>query len=82
MIRLIASDIDGTLLPYDETVMPQRLFPLIRRLRERNILFCPASGRQYHSMRTLFAPWRTRCAFCVKMAPCCTAPERRRARPS
>ena len=28
MIRLIASDIDGTLLPYDETVMPQRLFPL------------------------------------------------------
>ena len=34
MIRLIASDIDGTLLPYDETVMPQRLFPLIRRLRE------------------------------------------------
>lgn len=25
MIRLIASDIDGTLLPYDETVMPQRL---------------------------------------------------------
>ena len=22
MIRLIASDIDGTLLPYDETVMP------------------------------------------------------------
>ena len=56
MIRLIASDIDGTLLPYDETVMPQRLFPLIRRLRERNILFCPASGRQYHSMRTLFAP--------------------------
>ena len=56
MIRLIASDIDGTLLPYDETVMPQRLFPLIRRLWERNILFCPASGRQYHSMRTLFAP--------------------------
>lgn len=56
MIRLIASDIDGTLLPYDETVMPLRLFPLIRRLRERNILFCPASGRQYHSMRTLFAP--------------------------
>ncbi len=34
MIRLIASDIDGTLLPYDETVMPQRLFPLIRRLRD------------------------------------------------
>ena len=24
MIRLIASDIDGTLLPYGETAMPQR----------------------------------------------------------
>ena len=56
MIKAAFFDIDGTLLPYDEIVMPQRLFPLIRRLRERNILFCPASGRQYHSMRTLFAP--------------------------
>ncbi|KAF5067732.1 Sugar phosphatase YbiV [anaerobic digester metagenome] len=56
MIRLIASDIDGTLLPYGETAMPQRLFPLIHRLRDRGILFAPASGRQYHSLRTLFAP--------------------------
>ena len=52
MIRLIASDIDGTLLPYDETVMPQRLFPLIRRLRERNILFLrPAVPLHAHAVR-------------------------------
>ena len=56
MIRLIASDIDGTLLPYDEFAMPERLFPLIHRLRDQGIQFCPASGRQYHSLRTLFAP--------------------------
>lgn len=56
MIRLIASDIDGTLLPYGESAMPERLFPLIRCLREHGALFCPASGRQYHSLRTLFAP--------------------------
>ena len=53
MIRLIASDIDGTLLPYDETVMPQRLFPLIRRLRERNILsrLRPAVPLHAHAVR-------------------------------
>ncbi len=56
MLKLIASDIDGTLIPYGETRLPEELFPLIRRLGERGILFCPASGRQYHSLRTLFAP--------------------------
>lgn len=56
MPKLIASDIDGTLMPYGETALPGRLFPLIHRLRSAGILFCPASGRQYHSLRTLFAP--------------------------
>ncbi len=56
MIKLIASDIDGTLIPYGESGLPRGLFPLIRRLREAGILFCPASGRQYHSLRRLFAP--------------------------
>ena len=54
--RLIASDIDGTLIPYGESALPPDLFPLIRRLGRRGILFCPASGRQYHSLRRLFAP--------------------------
>ena len=56
MIKLIASDIDGTLIPYGETGLSQKLFPLLHGLREAGILFCPASGRQYHSMRRLFAP--------------------------
>lgn len=56
MIKLIASDIDGTLVPYGQRELPQGLFPLIRRLKAAGVLFCPASGRQYHSMRTLFAP--------------------------
>lgn len=56
MIKLIASDIDGTLIPYGKKDLPQDLFPLIRRLRQRGILFCPASGRQIHSLRRLFAP--------------------------
>ena len=56
MVKLIVCDIDGTLIPYGETALSPELFPLIRRLHGRGILFCPASGRQYHSLRTLFAP--------------------------
>lgn len=56
MLKLIASDIDGTLMPYGQKSLSPDLFDLIRRLHSAGILFCPASGRQYHSMRTLFAP--------------------------
>ena len=56
MIRLIVSDIDGTLLPYGQAELDPELFAIIRRLRDRGITFCPASGRQYHSLRALFRP--------------------------
>ena len=56
MIRLIASDIDGTLLQGEARALRPELFQEIRRLREKGILFCPASGRQYSSLRRLFAP--------------------------
>lgn len=56
MIRLIVSDIDGTLLPYGAREISPRAFDLIDGLRAKGILFCPASGRQYHSLRGLFAP--------------------------
>lgn len=56
MVKLIASDIDGTLIPYGEQTLSEGLFPIIRRLRAAGVWFCPASGRQFHSIRTLFAP--------------------------
>ena len=56
MIKLIVSDIDGTLLPYGASALDERLFQLIHRLAERGVIFAPASGRQYHSLRALFAP--------------------------
>ena len=56
MIRLIASDIDGTLLPYGEADIPSEIFEEIHRLERKGVLFCPASGRQYTSLRRLFAP--------------------------
>ena len=56
MVRLIACDIDGTLLRGDETEIAPAVFDEIARLRRRGIRFCPASGRQYTSLRRLFAP--------------------------
>lgn len=56
MIKLIVCDIDGTLLHGGAREIDPVIFREIRRLREKGILFCPASGRQYTSLRRLFAP--------------------------
>lgn len=56
-IKLIASDIDGTLLLNGAKQVSSKLTNLIRRLKkEKNILFTAASGRQYQNLRVLFAP--------------------------
>lgn len=56
MVKLIACDIDGTLLHGDEHEIAPVIFDEIHRLRGKGIIFCPASGRQYDSLRRLFAP--------------------------
>ena len=56
MIKLIASDIDGTLLQNGETAISERFFNQARRLRNQGIALCAASGRQYSSLKNLFAP--------------------------
>lgn len=54
-IRLIACDMDGTLLDDDDAVHDD-FWPLIDELHERGIVFCPASGRQYYNLRERFEP--------------------------
>ena len=56
MIKLVASDIDGTLLRDGNTEISKEVFEHIRRLKESGVLFAAASGRQYTSIRRLFAP--------------------------
>ena len=56
MIRLVASDLDGTLLKNGAQVLPQEMFELIPALKEKGIRFVAASGRQYANIRRLFAP--------------------------
>lgn len=52
-IRLVAVDMDGTLLDADKQ-LPDEVWPLLRRLRERGIVFVPASGRQYATLHEMF----------------------------
>ena len=62
-IQMICSDLDGTLIPYGQKGFDPQLFDLIRALAAKGIVFCPASGRQYTSLRALFAPVAEHCAF-------------------
>ena len=56
MIKLIASDIDGTLVENSTAVLHPEMFDLIRKLKQKGILFCAASGRQYQSIANMFEP--------------------------
>ena len=62
MIRLIFSDMDGTLLDENGN-LPEGFGAVYRRLRERGIRFAPASGRQYASLLQTFAPWQDEMIF-------------------
>ncbi|MFF9087757.1 Cof-type HAD-IIB family hydrolase [Streptomyces sp. NPDC014991] len=53
-IRLIVTDMDGTLLD-DAKRMPGGLWPMLAELRRRGVLFSPASGRQYATLARQFA---------------------------
>ncbi|WP_133917631.1 Cof-type HAD-IIB family hydrolase [Streptomyces sp. NBC_00582] len=53
-IRLVVTDMDGTLLDDDKRI-PEGLWDTLARLRERGVLFSPASGRQYATLAEEFA---------------------------
>ena len=56
MIKLIASDLDGTLLLNGAQDLPEEMFDLIPRLKKAGILFAAASGRQYAEYETSVCP--------------------------
>ncbi len=55
MIKLVACDLDGTLLPPSK-VMPEEIFEIIEKLHKKGVVFAPASGRQLPNLKKLFAP--------------------------
>ena len=56
MIKLIASDLDGTILLQNAQSVDESLFETIHKISEKGIIFAPASGRQYNSLKMLFEP--------------------------
>ena len=63
MIKLVASDLDGTLVPEETSVRNPELFSCIRKLKKNGILFAAASGRQYASILKVFEPLRDEIMF-------------------
>lgn len=58
MIKLIVSDIDGTLVTDGSHELNPELYDVIIKLREKGIQFAAASGRQWKSIESLFEPIR------------------------
>lgn len=53
MIKIIFSDMDGTLLT-DENKLPEEFDEMMIELKKRGVIFSPSSGRQYFSLLQVF----------------------------
>lgn len=56
MIKLIVSDIDGTLVPEGNTDLNPEYLEVIKKLTEKGIVFAAASGRHASSINAVFQP--------------------------
>lgn len=71
MIKLIASDLDGTLLQNGAQELTPRALDLIRRLTEKGVHFVVASGRQYDNERRLFDPIKDQISYIAENGSVC-----------
>lgn len=62
MIKLIAADMDGTLLDSQKR-LPAGLFPALAEMRRRGIRFAIASGRQYYNLAAQFPGFENELLF-------------------
>ncbi len=56
MVKIIASDLDGTLLLHGAQELNPEIYDIILELKKHGITFIAASGRQLDSQKRLFAP--------------------------
>ncbi|WP_207432050.1 Cof-type HAD-IIB family hydrolase [Sabulibacter ruber] len=61
-IKLVASDMDGTLLD-PQHQLSEDFYPIYYALKEKGILFAAASGRQYYNLLNLFKPIKDEIVF-------------------
>lgn len=62
---LIASDVDGTLIPEETTILPSVILEQIGAAYEKGYLFMASSGRSYASLQALFEPVADKMAFSI-----------------
>ncbi len=56
MVKLVCTDVDGTLVKDGTFDLNKEYYDEVIRLKEKGIHFCVASGRPYSSIKKLFAP--------------------------
>lgn len=61
-IKLIASDMDGTLLDH-QSHLSQENIDVIRKLSEKNVEFLICSGRDFEDAKTIMAPSGIACSY-------------------
>lgn len=76
MIKLIASDLDGTLLQGGAQELSPRAIHLIHELTQKGVHFVAASGRQYSNERRLFAPIRDEISYIAENGSICIHQEK------
>lgn len=62
MIKLIASDMDGTLLDSNGN-LPKDFFSILSKLVEKGVIFVAASGRQYYTLADNLAKGKDKITF-------------------
>ena len=65
-IKLIATDVDGTLVKDSSPQMYDEMIDIIQKLSDQGIRFVIASGRQYGSIRKMFAPVNRKLDYIVE----------------
>ena len=63
MIKLIASDIDGTLVTDGTNKVNPEIFEVVLKLKEKGIQFAAASGRHWVSIERLIEPEKERIVY-------------------
>lgn len=63
MIRLIVTDVDGTLGPVSTATIHEEYYKVIEKLLDKGIIFGAASGRTYEALSRLFEPLSERMFF-------------------
>lgn len=71
MIKLIASDLDGTLLRGGAQTLTPRASRLIHELTQKGVHFVAASGRQYESQRHIFGDIRDEISYISENGALC-----------